>query len=145
MDVHDVRCVYCGDSSTEWDHLNPLVKDKKPTGYVSEIANLVPACGKCNQSKGNKHWKPWMISSAPRAPKARNIADLHKKMDLLDAYEEKFQPSQHDFSSMIGEELWTKHWDNWRKILDMMREAQTVAAEINIKIKRANQQIEPMD
>lgn len=86
-----------------------------------------------------------MISSAPRAPKARNIADLHKKMDLLDAYEEKFQPSQHDFSSMIGEELWTKHWDNWRKILDMMREAQTVAAEINIKIKRANQQIEPMD
>ena len=42
------------------DHLRPLVKDKEPTGYISEIHNLVPSCGKCNQSKGNKEWKAWM-------------------------------------------------------------------------------------
>ena len=49
IDPSDPRCAYCGDPTTEWDHLRPLVKDKLPTGFVSEIGNLVPACGKCNQ------------------------------------------------------------------------------------------------
>jgi hypothetical protein len=30
-----------------------LVEEKEPIGYISEIRNLVPVCGKCNQSKGN--------------------------------------------------------------------------------------------
>src|SRR6478609_11845284 len=59
-----VDCAYCGDPYTEWDHLRPLVVDKRPTGYISEIHNLVPACGKCNQSKGNKSWKAWIQSTA---------------------------------------------------------------------------------
>src|SRR5947209_1676947 len=45
----DLRCSYCSDQATEWDHLRPLVKDGKPTGYPSSIRNLVPSCGKCNQ------------------------------------------------------------------------------------------------
>src|SRR5260370_29886624 len=57
MDLVDVRCAYCGDKMTEWDHLRPLVVKQRPTGYISEIANLVPACGKCNQSKGNSSWR----------------------------------------------------------------------------------------
>ena len=62
-----VVCCYCGDTSTEWDHLRPVVRDKKPTGYISEIANLVPACGKCNQSKGNKDWDCLLYTSpSPR-------------------------------------------------------------------------------
>ena len=67
----DVRCVYCGDKKTEWDHLHPLIINKKHTGYITEIANLVPACGKCNQSKGNSNWKDWMISNAEKSPKTR--------------------------------------------------------------------------
>lgn len=51
MDVDGVSCAYCGDKPTEWDHLRPLVLKQRPTGYISEIHNLVPACGKCNQSK----------------------------------------------------------------------------------------------
>ncbi|TET40105.1 MAG: HNH endonuclease, partial [Dehalococcoidia bacterium] len=42
LDPNDLCCAYCGDKATEWDHLRPLVKDKKPTGYISEIRNLVP-------------------------------------------------------------------------------------------------------
>jgi predicted RNase H-like nuclease len=41
----DLRCAYCGDRASEWDHLRPLIAGKRPTGYISEIANLVPACG----------------------------------------------------------------------------------------------------
>src|SRR5262245_20280770 len=52
MAATDVRCAYCGNPMTEWDHLRPLVQKHRPTGYITEIANLVPSCGKCNQSKG---------------------------------------------------------------------------------------------
>src|SRR5688500_5900289 len=41
LDPADVRCAYCGDSATEWDHLRPLVLHRRPTGFISEIANLV--------------------------------------------------------------------------------------------------------
>ena len=37
LDQEDLRCAYCGDKSTEWDHLRPIVKGKKPTGYISDI------------------------------------------------------------------------------------------------------------
>ena len=50
MTPDDVRFAYCGDRSSEWDHLRPLVKARRPTGFISEIGNLVPSCGKCNQS-----------------------------------------------------------------------------------------------
>src|SRR5574344_729672 len=55
MDERTICCAYCGDSYTEWDHLRPLVLNKTATGYISKIHKLVPACGKCNQSKGNQN------------------------------------------------------------------------------------------
>jgi 5-methylcytosine-specific restriction endonuclease McrA len=73
MSADDLRCAYCGDRSTEWDHLRPLVVNQRPTGYISEIGNLVPACGKCNQSKGNKPWRSWMEGTAPQSPKTRGV------------------------------------------------------------------------
>ena len=60
--MYDVRIAAI--KATEWDHMRPLVLNHRPTGYISEIANLVPACGKCNQSKGNQPWRDWMLSSA---------------------------------------------------------------------------------
>ena len=87
LDEKDLRCAFCGDKSTEWDHLRPLVVQKRPTGYISEIYNLVPACGKCNQSKGNKNWKEWMLSEAKLSPKMRNIPNLHEKIERLQEYE----------------------------------------------------------
>ena len=76
MDPHDVRCAYCGERSSEWDHLRPLVVNRRPTGYISEISNLVPSCGKCNQSKGNKPSREWILSKAKLSPAGRGIADL---------------------------------------------------------------------
>lgn len=76
MDASDVRCAYCGDPATEWDHLSAIVRDKRPTGYISEIHNLVPACGKCNQSKGNRPWREWMFGPSPLSPASRGVGDV---------------------------------------------------------------------
>jgi hypothetical protein len=50
MDPAAPLCVYCDSPATDWDHLRPLVYGKRPSGYISEIRNLVPCCGPCNQS-----------------------------------------------------------------------------------------------
>lgn len=127
IDPSDVRCVYCGDVATEWDHLRPLVVDQRPSGYITEICNLVPACGKCNQSKSGRIWKEWIASKAPRSPATRGVADLPRKIERLEAYEKWRTPTKLDFESLVGEELWKTHWKNWGRLLALMNECQQLA------------------
>ena len=137
MTQETFQCSYCGDTATEWDHLRPLVKDKKPTGYISEIHNLVPACGKCNQSKGNKEWKTWMQSKAALSPAARGIKDIPERIQRLEAYENWCKPTCMDFASIAGEDIWQQHWQNWERVQEIMRESQNLAEKINGKVANA--------
>ena len=125
-----IKCSYCGGECTEWDHFRPLIKNKRPTGYISEIHNLVPACGKCNQSKGNSEWKTWIIGPATLSPKSRNIANLNTLIERLEAYEAWSQPRRIDFEHIVGEEKWHKHWENCDKLHQQMRETQILSDEI---------------
>ena len=50
----ELFCCYCGDKATEWDHFRSIVSKKGPSGYITDVFNLVPSCGKCNQSKSGK-------------------------------------------------------------------------------------------
>jgi len=137
IDPDDMTCAYCGDRSTEWDHLNPLVSKKKPTGYVSEIANLVPACGKCNQSKGNKPWRTWMVSAARLSPKTKGISDIDQRIELLAEYERVNHPQCIDFRAIVGDEKWDAYWIDRDKIFDAMRDAQKLAEQIRIAVHEA--------
>lgn len=62
LDLENLTCAYCGEKATHLDHLYPLISGIYPTGWSSEPGNLVPCCGKCNQSKGNQDWKEYMNS-----------------------------------------------------------------------------------
>lgn len=116
LNEEDLWCAYCGDKSTEWDHLRPLVKNKRPTGYITEIHNLVPSCGKCNQSKGNKNWKEWMLSNAKLSPTTRNVQNIQDKIEKLEAYEKWKDIKPIDFEKLVGKEIWQKHWENCEKL-----------------------------
>lgn len=141
MNQDSICCAYCGDKHTEWDHLNPLVKDKGPTGYISEIHNLVPACGKCNQSKGNKGWREWIVSSAALSPKTRNVPDIDVRIANLERYEEIFEPVKMDFTEIVDKDLWGEHWKNYKAIIDAMKAAQSTSDEIKRQIANAAQSI----
>lgn len=134
IDPENLQCAYCGDTATEWDHLRALVKNHRPTGYISEIKNLVPACGKCNQSKGNKPWNEWITSNAKLSPISRNISDLDHRVSRLKRYEEWGEVQLLDFEKLTGTDLWEKHWKHWELILHHMREAQVTAEMVRIKI-----------
>jgi hypothetical protein len=127
MEPHDVRCAYCGDASTEWDHLRPLVLNRRPTGFISEIANLVPACGKCNQSKGNKPWREWMISAAPRSPTGRKIADTDQRIARIESYERWKKPTKVDFESILGSQAWKEYWALYDAVVADLAKCQVVA------------------
>ena len=61
LKLEHLKCVYCGQKAKHLDHLFDFIKDKKPTGYFTEPANLVPCCDQCNQKKGAKDWYQYMI------------------------------------------------------------------------------------
>jgi len=127
MELESVQCAYCGDQSSEWDHLRPLVTNRRPTGFISEIANLVPACGKCNQSKGNKHWRKWMTGAAPRSPAGRKIRHLNVRVERLEAFERWREPTRVDFEAIVGKEAWEHYWSLCDAVNEELREAQEVA------------------
>jgi 5-methylcytosine-specific restriction endonuclease McrA len=50
------QCVYCGNDASQVDHVIP-----RSRGGSGEVANLVPACARCNNAKGDKtpeEWRP---------------------------------------------------------------------------------------
>ena len=130
QDENDVRCVYCGAKKTEWDHLYPLIVVKKHTGYITEIANLVPACGKCNQSKGNSNWKEWMLGDAALSPKSRRIKDLSRRIEIIEKYDKTFQKKRINLMEVIGQDKWNEYESSLKKIEKDMEEAQYIMDEI---------------
>jgi 5-methylcytosine-specific restriction endonuclease McrA len=134
MDPGDVRCAYCGDMSTEWDHLRPLVLKRRPTGYISEIANLVPACGKCNQSKGNKSWRDWMLSKANRSPTGRGLANIEQRIRRLENFERWKTPTCVDFEGILGNKEWETYWSLCEDVVAELHKSQEVANDIKAKI-----------
>jgi hypothetical protein len=136
-------CAYCGDVATEWDHFRPLVVAQKPTGYISEIHNLVPACGKCNQSKGNKDWRTWMMGAARLSPANRNVPDIESRFARLEAYEQWGTPTKVGFEALIGPELWEEHWRNHDELLALMKKAEQTAEAIRQRVAAAHAPVEP--
>ncbi|PJF38182.1 MAG: HNH endonuclease, partial [Phototrophicales bacterium] len=129
---------YCGNTVTEWDHLRPLVIDKKPTGYISEIHNLVPSCGKCNQSKGNKPWRQWMFRDAKLSPKSKGVTDIEERARHLSAYEKWSTPTKLDFASIVGLAVWEEHQENLESVQALLRKSQELAEKIKRTIGEAH-------
>jgi hypothetical protein len=110
------------------------VSNRRPTGFISEIANLVPACGKCNQSKGNKPWREWMLSKAARSPTSRQIANTAERFMRLEAYEKWRTPVRVDIEAIVGRDDWEAYWALCEEVNADLRRHQEVADGLRAKI-----------
>jgi hypothetical protein len=137
MTPDEVRCAYCGAPATDWDHLRPLVKSKRPTGYSNHIRNLVPACGPCNQSKGAQDWRTWLNGTAKGSPKTRGVPDIEERIARLDAYEKWSDHPPLDLAAIVGTERWKAYWQQLEEIEASMHKAQIEAAQIRDLISTA--------
>ena len=97
----------------------------------------MPACGKCNQSKSGAHWRKWITGPAKRSPASRGVPDLQARIERLQRFEAWREPKVFNFEDVVGAELWTKHWSNWKKLIDLMHECELTAKEIRLAITRA--------
>ena len=88
---HADACVYCGDAANSQDHFRAFMKARgKPSGYGDDIWNLVPSCTTCNSSKGNKHWRVFMLRTSGKTPLARGVREsVHRdRMARLTRFEQ---------------------------------------------------------
>jgi hypothetical protein len=128
-------CVYCGGERSEWDHFRPIVENQLPTGFITEIANLVPACGKCNQSKGGKGWREWMYSKAKKSPLTRGVPSLDEKANRLSVFEKWREPVRLDYEAIFGSELWQTYLGKRESALRMLVEAQGFATDLRTRVE----------
>ena len=72
----DCTCVYCGESydlsELTIDHVHP-----RSRGGETISSNCVPACRRCNQDKGSRHWEEFMTA---------RFSDCVERKELIRAY-----------------------------------------------------------
>jgi len=124
-----VECIYCGGRMTEWDHLRPIVLNRAPTGYFTSIFNLVPSCGPCNQSKGNKPWRTWLEN------KHASAADLQDRIRRIQKYEDRGKVAPVLVEDLVGKKAWADYMGRCEAILALMRSAEIEARVIRLQLK----------
>ena len=76
------ECVYCGSKDVErWDHLVSI-----NNGGETVWGNIVPACQKCDDSKGTMQFEEWMKSNRPKSPLKREIIDIDDRIRKIKDY-----------------------------------------------------------
>lgn len=123
-------CVYCGARATDWDHLRPLVRGKRPTGYCNDVRNLVPSCGPCNQSKSGQNWEQWISGTSKGSPKTRGVTDLAGRIEALKRFEDWSAHVALDMRGLVGDAVWDAYWKRLEAIELQMHEAQREAMVI---------------
>lgn len=131
-----IVCAYCGGVASDWDHLRPLVRNKRPTGYISDYKNLVPSCGRCNQSKGAQEWRSWIVGSAAGSPASRKIPDLDKRIAALERFETWGAVQPLPLERLADATLWAQHWENLRRLEEALQDAQKHAAVLQAEVHR---------
>lgn len=137
QDLGDLRCVYCGAATHGWDHLRPTIKNKMPTGYITEVANHVPACGRCNSSKAGSDWRTWMLGNAPGSPTTRGVPDVAARVARLEAFERWRKPTFIRFEDVVDMEQWAAYWRLRDAMHAEMLRCQEIADRIRTEIKAA--------
>lgn len=127
--IKEDECAYCGERASDTDHFRALVKGGRPSGYFHTADNLIPSCGRCNQSKSGAHWRDWIISGAVNSPMTRGIADLDERILRLTAFEalgnnEAMSPAE--MRQIVGPQEWDDYWSR----LDRIR-AELAAADVD--------------
>src|SRR6266545_5524424 len=79
-------CAFCGTPDiSRWDHLIPVT-----LGGETVLGNMVPACGKCDDSKGQKPYGEWIESAVPGSPASRGVADVQQRRLRIQEYQATF-------------------------------------------------------
>lgn len=137
MTPEKLVCAYCGDPHSEWDHFRATARNLRATGFGTSSRNLVPACGKCNQSRGNRDWRKWIVGKAKLAPARRRPEGLQERIARLSRFEEWSEHDPIDFTAVVPAELLAEYWEQCDAIVAALARAQAAANRIRAVVKEA--------
>lgn len=126
LGIKEGQCAYCLGDGNGRDHLKPLVDAGMPTGYITDIHNLVPCCQKCNSSKGSKSFSEWYKDekNTERLLKlGLSVSDIEERYEIILKFEQMI-PEPLDYESIVGEELWDEYRKRRRHLLEELNENQ---------------------
>ncbi|UOR00146.1 HNH endonuclease (plasmid) [Hymenobacter sp. 5317J-9] len=139
--VDGLGCVYCGRPATQLDHFRNLTAaDGRPSGYITDIYNLVPCCSTCNSSKAGKHWKIWMTSNAANAPNKRlSATELADRVAVLDRFEVWSTPlaTRLDVLALIGVSEWEQYEADVAAVVVLLQAARQRSDRFHLLLQQA--------
>ena len=101
-------CAFCGASETSrMDHLIPV---RKRGDFIRR--NVVPACQKCDDSKGQKEYHEWMR----RADPAKSL----RSRGLIERRIQRIEKWQAGYEAKTEEQLFGKSYGRYQDILKKM-------------------------
>ena len=139
MELHlkQGQCAYCLGKANAMDHVKPLVTNGLPTGYITEIRNLVPCCSACNSAKGAQDFKSWYKS-------AKNVARLHlegltdtqieERFEIISRYVDKI-PQPIDYKTILGDDMWNEYLRRKEEMISLLKDDQVFCDKLNAIIK----------
>lgn len=123
-------CAFCGaKQAPRKDHLIPVIKCGD---FVRR--NVVPACQKCDDSKGQKGYREWMRNSnSRRSLKARGFTDeqIEKQIKLIDKWQSGYKPR-------TEAELFGKDYSTYQQILQKMEQLCEESKQMTDRVKSRN-------
>lgn len=131
------QCAYCLGNANAMDHIKPLVTNGLPTGYITEIKNLVPCCSACNSAKGAKDFFFWYKSDSNVERLHQNgLSDeqINERFQILSAYIQKVD-SPLDYKSILGDELWSEYLRRKEELISLLKDNQEFCDSLNKIIK----------
>jgi hypothetical protein len=144
--VDNIECVYCGQRATQLDHFRSLTEKRDgsetglPTGWVTDIFNLVPCCSTCNSSKAGAKWRNWMTGKAPKSPKQRiSSSNLAVRVGVLDRFETWSTPLATHLKvlTLIGQQEWQDYEAEMAEVNALLRAARLRSERFHIRLQKA--------
>ena len=136
LEIEEGQCAYCLGIGNGRDHLRPLVENGMPTGYITEIKNLVPCCQECNSSKGGKAFREWYKSdkNLKRLKKRMKLDEINHRFDIICAYEERIGEPL-NYENLVGKEIWNEYRERKDNMIKMLKDNQEFCDKVSAMIK----------
>ena len=129
-------CAYCGSDYDYLEHFRPLVVKSRPTGYGSDVYNLVPSCGNCNHKKKNDSWKKWMKDkNNPGILNSKEHSIRYKRLEEFENWGDQNNVAKIDFEKLVGKEKWQQYLTEFEKLISAVEDLNKIQSEIRLKVK----------
>ena len=139
LDIQEGQCAYCLGDGNGRDHLKPLVRNGMPTGYITDINNLVPCCQACNSSKGAKDFQTWYLSPKNiKRLKSRGLTEtqINHRFNVVSQFENKIG-TPIDYESIVGHDLWEEFNARRKAMIQQLQENQRFCDTLQTMILEA--------